>query len=50
MLKRLITRDDKKEQLCKRTIWTNPVDDPEPYQHFFSALQKAMFLAAHEVD
>jgi len=27
-----------------------PVDDPEPYQHFFSALQKAMFLAAHEVD
>jgi hypothetical protein len=29
---------------------TNPVDDPEPYQHFFSALQKAMFLAAHEVD
>ena len=29
---------------------TTPVDDPEPYQHFFSALQKAMFLAAHEVD
>jgi len=29
---------------------TTPVDDPETYQHFFSALQKAMFLAAHEVD
>ena len=29
---------------------TTPVVDPEPYQHFFSALQKAMFLAAHEVD
>ncbi len=27
-----------------------PVDDPEPYQQFFSALQKAMFLAAHEVE
>ena len=27
-----------------------PVDEPEPYQHFFSALQKAMFLEAHEVD
>jgi hypothetical protein len=29
---------------------TTPVDDPVTYQHFFSALQKAMFLAAHEVD
>lgn len=27
-----------------------PVDDPLPYQHFFSALQKSMFLAAHDVD
>ena len=27
-----------------------PVDDPEPYQNFFSALQKAMFLSAHGVD
>lgn len=26
------------------------VEDPEPYQQFFSALGKAMFLAAHEVD
>ena len=27
-----------------------PVVDPEPYQHFFTALQKAMFLTAHGVD
>lgn len=29
---------------------TRPVEDPEPYQQFFAALQKAMFLAAHEVE
>ena len=27
-----------------------PVEDPEPYQQFFTALGKAMFLTAHEVD
>lgn len=27
-----------------------PVTDPEPYQQFFSSLQKAMFLTAHQVD
>ena len=27
-----------------------PVTDPEPYQHFFASLQKAMFLTAHQVD
>lgn len=26
------------------------VDDPKPYQDFFSALGKAMFLTAHQVD
>lgn len=26
------------------------VEDPEPYQNFFTALQKSMFLAAHQVD
>lgn len=26
------------------------VEDPEPYQQFFNALEQAMFLAAHEVD
>ncbi len=27
-----------------------PVTDPEPYQMFFTALEKAMFLTAHQVD
>jgi hypothetical protein len=26
------------------------VENPKPYQDFFEALQKAMFLTAHEVD
>lgn len=26
------------------------VEDPQPYQQFFAALQKAMFLTAHQVD
>lgn len=26
------------------------VDDPEPYQQFFAALEKAMFLTAQQVD
>ena len=28
----------------------NPVVEPAPYQQFFAALEKAMFLTAHEVD
>lgn len=32
------------------TYNVTPVTDPEPYQQFFTALQKAMFLTAHEVD
>lgn len=32
------------------TYNVTPVSDPEPYQQFFAALQKAMFLTAHEVD
>ena len=27
-----------------------PVEDPEPYQQFFDALSKAIFLTAHQVD
>jgi len=27
-----------------------PVEDPKPYQRFFDALSKAMFLTAHQVD
>ena len=26
------------------------VEDPEPYQHFFDSLSKAIFLTAHQVD
>jgi hypothetical protein len=26
------------------------VEDPEPYQQFFIALEKSMFLTAHQVD
>lgn len=26
------------------------VEDPEPYQDFFTALEKSMFLTAHQVD
>lgn len=26
------------------------VDDPEPYQQFFTALSRALFLEAHQVD
>lgn len=28
----------------------NPVTDPEPYQQFFTSLEKAMFLTAHQAD
>lgn len=28
----------------------HPVTDPEPYQHFFASLGKAMFLTAHQAD
>ena len=26
------------------------IEDPEPYQHFFVALERSMFLAAHQVE
>jgi hypothetical protein len=29
---------------------TNPITDPAPYQAFFMALERAMFLGAHSVD
>lgn len=27
-----------------------PIEDPQPYQQFFAALEKAMFLTAQQVD
>ncbi len=32
------------------TYNVTPIEDPQPYQQFFIALEKAMFLTAHEVD
>lgn len=32
------------------TYNVTPVEDPQPYQQFFTSLEKAMFLTAHEVD
>lgn len=32
------------------TYNVTPVEDPQPYQQFFIALEKAMFLTAHDVD
>ena len=29
---------------------TTPVEDPLPYQQFFAALEKSLFLTAHQVD
>jgi hypothetical protein len=29
---------------------THPITDPAPYQSFFVALERSMFLAAHSVD
>ena len=29
---------------------TEPITDPKPYQDFFAALAKAMFLTAHQID
>lgn len=32
------------------TYNVTPVEDPQPYQQFFTALEKSMFLTAHSVD
>ena len=42
----------KKQTLVRANATYNvtPVEDPQPYQQFFNALEKAMFLTAHEVD
>tara|TARA_R110002126_G_scaffold291807_1_gene459607 strand:+ start:24782 stop:25135 length:354 start_codon:yes stop_codon:yes gene_type:complete len=46
-------RSKGKKQVLVRANGTynvTPVSDPEPYQQFFAALEKAMFLTAHQVD
>ena len=30
--------------------YLNAVEDPEPYQRFFRALEQAMFLEAHLIE
>lgn len=42
----------KKQTLVRANATYNitPVEDPAPYQQFFTALEKAMFLTAHQVD
>ncbi|GJL84907.1 MAG: hypothetical protein DHS20C02_06820 [Micavibrio sp.] len=42
----------KKQTLVRANATYNvtPVEDPEPYQQFFTALEKAMFLTAHQAD
>jgi hypothetical protein len=32
------------------SIDLHPIEDPEPYQDFFNALEKAVFLTAQQVD
>ena len=45
-------RRGKKQTIVRANATYNvtPVEDPEPYQQFFTALEKALFLTAHEVD
>ncbi len=40
---RVVVRANAQQQMT-------PVEDPEAYQRFFAALEKAMFLTAHQVD
>ncbi len=46
-------RDRGKSQLIVRASAQyniTAIEDPQPYQQFFTALEKALFLTAHEVD
>jgi hypothetical protein len=45
-------RGEKQVVVRANTQYNNitPVTDPEPYQQFFAALQKSMFLTAHDID
>ena len=49
----VITRPRGETQLMVRAnayYNVTPIEDPEPYQDFFTSLSKALFLTAHEVD
>lgn len=54
MLKMSVTvspRGDKKMIVRANAQYnTTPVTDPEPYQQFFAALSKSMFLTAQDID
>ena len=43
---------NKKQTLVRANATYNvtPIKDPAPYQQFFTALEKSMFLTAHQVD
>ena len=46
-------RDHGKKQLLVRASAqynAAAIVDPQPYQEFFAALEKAMFLTAHDAD
>lgn len=49
----VITRPRGETQLAVRAnayYNVTPIEDPAPYQDFFTSLGKALFLTAHEVD
>ena len=49
----VITRPRGESQLLVRAnayYNVDPIEDPAPYQDFFTSLSKALFLTAHEVD
>lgn len=49
----VITRPRGETQLMVRAnayYNLDPIEDPAPYQDFFTSLEKALFLTAHEVD
>ena len=47
-----VTPRGEKQMIVRTNAQYNltPVNDPEPYQQFFAALSKSMFLTALDVD
>jgi hypothetical protein len=49
----VITRTKGEKQLAVRAsaLYNDkPIEDPLPYQDFFTALEKSLFLTAHQID